>query len=110
MPYQKRSDIHPFTRTKVPLTDRDAKDGHTEPFNIAKLSAHIRRFCFGLDEARVDTASIIEDTVAKMYNGIATKDLEALVSSSEADISRKSQSINRKVNPLTKHRCRHYKP
>ncbi|KAF2184543.1 ribonucleotide reductase R1 subunit, partial [Zopfia rhizophila CBS 207.26] len=62
------------------------KDGTKQAFHIEKLTAHIRRLCFELDERKVCPHHIVDRVIPVLYDGITTQNLSQVVAETAASL------------------------
>lgn len=54
------------------------RDGRTEPVAFDKITARIRKLCYGLDPHYVDPTKVAAKVIAGLYDGITTRELDML--------------------------------
>ncbi|KAE9395738.1 alpha subunit of ribonucleoside-diphosphate reductase [Gymnopus androsaceus JB14] len=60
------------------------RDGYTESVDFVKLKARIEKLCYGLDPSYVSPHEVSEKTIAGVYPGIATAELDDLAAETAA--------------------------
>lgn len=54
------------------------RDGRTEPVAFDKITARIRKLCYGLDPHYVEPTKVAAKVIAGLYDGITTRELDML--------------------------------
>ena len=60
------------------------RDGKSEPVAFDKITARIKKLCYGFDPKHVDPTLVAQKVVAGVYNGVTTVALDDLASETAA--------------------------
>lgn len=60
------------------------RDGRKEPVHFDKITARIKKLCYGLDEAFVDPVVVAQKVIAGVYPGVTTSELDNLAAETAA--------------------------
>jgi ribonucleoside-diphosphate reductase alpha chain len=60
------------------------RDGRREPVAFDKITARIKKLCYGFDPAHVDPVVVSQKVVVGVYDGVSTKQLDDLASETAA--------------------------
>lgn len=71
------------------------RDGRSEPVAFDKITARIRKLCYGLSPEHVDAAFVAQKVVAGVYNGVTTVQLDDLASETAAFLTTKHPDYGR---------------
>ena len=89
------------------------RDGKSEPVAFDKITARIKKLCYGFDPKHVDPAKVAQKVVAGVYDGVTTVQLDDLASETAAFLTTQHPDYGRlaariAVSNLHKQTCKSF--
>ena len=63
------------------------RSGKTEDVSFDKITARVKKLCYGLDPVHIDSIEIAKKVIQGLYNGVSTTELDNLAAETAASMT-----------------------